>query len=117
MSSIQQLHARVARLAARRRAPSSDADTGAWFAILQEYADRHFGGDIQACACALDERIKAQPLPDEIAALLAAMRAHCEEGFAPEEYVAALARVMRDLIAPGSLADVAPQTPPPVSSP
>lgn len=105
------------RVGARRRAPRSNDDTGAWFTLVREFADRRFDGDIQACACALDEQIKAQPLPDEIAALLATMRAHCEEGFTPEEYVAALARVMRDLIAPGSLADVVPQTLASVSSP
>ena len=104
MSSIRQLHSRATRIGARRRMPKSDTDSGEWFGLLREFADRHFGGDIQACACALDGRIKTRPLPDEVATLLEAMRALCGGGISPEEYVAGLARVMREMTAPGSLA-------------
>lgn len=117
MSSIRQLHSRAARIGARRRMPKNDTDSGEWYALLSAFADQHFGGDIQACASAMDERIKAHHMSEEIAAILEAMRAHCKDGISPEELVAGLARVMRDMIAPGSLADVAPQPLASVSSP
>lgn len=58
MSSIRQLAARAERVAARLQPGPQDSDSGDCLNLVREFADRRFGGDIQACAGALVEHIK-----------------------------------------------------------
>ncbi len=109
--------ARAEKVAARLQPKNQDSDTGNCFNILREFADRRHGGDIQACAGALDEQIKCDTLPDDVAELLKAMRTQGGAGFSPEEYIASLSRILEEYIAPGSLALSADQRPAPDMTP